>query len=78
MHVAAFQGAFDAHTAGVMPAYPILQGVTIDGQPVEAVAPGFNKQILTDLLRGQHQFRGLILSDWAITRDCDESVQVTD
>ncbi len=57
-----------------MPAYPILQGVTINGQPVEAVAPGFNKQVLTDLLRGQHQYRGLILSDWAITRDCAELV----
>jgi beta-glucosidase len=72
-HVAAFQGAFDANVAGVMPAYPILQGVTINGQPVEPVAPGYNRQILTDLLRGEHKYRGLILSDWAITRDCDES-----
>jgi beta-glucosidase len=72
-HVAAFQGAFEAHAAGVMPAYPILQGITVSGKPVEAVAPGYNKQILTDLLRGQHKYRGIILSDWAITRDCEES-----
>lgn len=72
-HVAAFQGALAAHVAGVMPAYPILQGITVNGKPVEAVAPGYNKQILTDLLRGQHQYGGLILSDWAITRDCGES-----
>ena len=25
------------------------------------------------LLRGEHQYRGLILSDWAITRDCPET-----
>jgi beta-glucosidase len=72
-HVAAFQGALDAHVAGVMPAYPILQGVTVNGKPVEAVAPGYNRQILMDLLRGQHRYGGVILSDWAITRDCVES-----
>ncbi len=32
-HVAAFQGALEAHAAGVMPAYPILQGVTVNGKP---------------------------------------------
>jgi beta-glucosidase len=72
-HLAAFQGAFDANVAGVMPAYPILEGITLNGTPVEAVAPGFNKQILTNLLRGNRQYRGLILSDWAITRDCGDS-----
>ncbi len=72
-HVAAFESAFDANVAGVMPAYPILEGVTLNGAPVEPVAPGFNKQILTDFLRGDHRYRGLILSDWAITRDCPDS-----
>ena len=72
-HVAAFQGAFDANVAGVMPAYPILEGITVNGKPVEAVAPGYNRQILTELLRGQYKYSGLILSDWAITRDCNDS-----
>ena len=72
-HVTAFQGALDAHVAGVMPAYPILEGMTVNGKPLEAVAPGFNGQLLTELLRGQHGYRGVILSDWAITRDCPQS-----
>jgi beta-glucosidase len=72
-HVAAFRGAFEANVAGVMPAYPILEGVTVNGEPVEAVAPGFNRQVLTELLRGQRKFSGLILSDWAVTRDCPET-----
>jgi len=72
-HVAAFRGAFDSSVAGVMPAYPILDGITVNGQPVEAVAPGYNKQLLTELLRGEHRYRGLVLSDWAITRDCNDS-----
>ena len=72
-HVAAFQGALDTHAAGVMPAYPILEGITVNGKAVEAVAPGYNRQLLTELLRGEHQYTGVILSDWAITRDCPAS-----
>lgn len=69
-HVAAFQGALDAHVAGVMPAYTILKDLTLDGEPVEQVGPGFSRQLLTGLLRGQKGFDGIILSDWAITNDC--------
>ncbi|WP_314372541.1 glycoside hydrolase family 3 N-terminal domain-containing protein [Sphingomonas paucimobilis] len=69
-HVAAFDGAFAAHTTGVMPTYPIISGVTLDGRPLEAVGAGFSRQLLTDLLRGRKRFGGLVLSDWAITNDC--------
>lgn len=69
-HIDAFVGAFNAQTGGVMPTYPILKGATVNGEPVEAVGAGFNRQILTDLLRDQYNFQGVILSDWAITRDC--------
>ena len=69
-HVSAFDGAFAAHAAGIMPTYPIISGVTLDGKPLEAVGAGFNRQLLTGLLRGQKHFAGLILSDWAITNDC--------
>jgi beta-glucosidase len=71
VHVSAFEGAFRANVAGVMPAYPIIQGVTLEGKPLEPVGPGFSRQLLTDLLRGRYAFSGIILSDWAITRDCD-------
>ncbi|MBK6025831.1 beta-glucosidase [Brevundimonas nasdae] len=70
-HVAAFEGAFNARASGVMPTYPILEGVTLKGEPLEPVAAGFNKQLLTDLLRVEKRFDGLVLSDWAITNDCD-------
>jgi len=71
-HVAAFDGAFSAQVAGVMPTYPIIHGVTLNGQPLEAVGANFNRQLLTDLLRGEKAYRGLILSDWGITSDCSE------
>ena len=72
-HLRPFDAAFKAGVAGVMPTYDILLGVSLDGQPLEAVGASFNHQLLTDLLRGQHGFTGLILSDWAVTRDCDPS-----
>ncbi len=70
LHVKAFDGAFTASTAGVMPTYPILNGATVNGQPLEKVGAGYSKQLLTDLLRNQKGFKGIILSDWGITRDC--------
>jgi beta-glucosidase len=72
LHVAAFRGALDAKAAGLMPAYPILVGATLEGTPVEEVSPGFSRQILTDVLRGRLGYDGLVLSDWAITRNCNE------
>ncbi len=74
-HIAPFLGAFAANVAGVMPTYDILQGVTVDGAPLEGVGAGFNAQLLTTLLRGRYAFRGLVVSDWAITRDCNTACQ---
>ena len=70
-HVKPFLGAFAANVAGVMPTYSILEGATVDGQPVEQVGAGFNKQLLTGLLRGRYGFGGVILTDWAVTNDCN-------
>jgi len=70
LHVKAFRGALAAKAAGVMPAYPILLDVEVDGQPLEQVGPGFSRQLLQDVLRKKERFEGMILSDWAITRDC--------
>ena len=77
-HVAAFDGAFKANVAGVMPTYPILEGVTVDGAPLEQVGAGFNRQLLTGLLRGTKGYRGIILSDWAITNDCGPGCRAPD
>ncbi len=69
-HLVPFRGAFAAHVGSVMPTYSVLQEVAIDGKPLEPVGAGFNHQLLSELLRGQYGFRGVILSDWAITNDC--------
>lgn len=69
-HVIPFRGAFAAHVAGVMPTYSILENATLDGRPLEQVGAGFNRQLLTDLLRTREHFQGVILTDWAVTNDC--------
>jgi beta-glucosidase len=72
-HLIPFTGAFAAHAGSVMPTYSVLQGVVIDGKPLEQVGAGFNHQLLSELLRAQYGFRGVIVSDWAITNDCSEA-----
>jgi beta-glucosidase len=71
-HVVPFTGAFEAHVSAVMPTYSILEGLVLDGKPVEQVGAGFNCQLL-GLLRGKYGFQGLTLSDWAIMNPCAEN-----
>ena len=70
-HVTPFIGAFAANVAAVMPTYSILEGAALNGEPIEQVGAGYNRQLLMDLLRGRYGFEGVILTDWAITNDCD-------
>ncbi|WP_311268538.1 glycoside hydrolase family 3 N-terminal domain-containing protein [Sphingobium sp. WCS2017Hpa-17] len=77
-HIRAFDDSLAAHSAGVMPTYVIVQGPKIAGQPIEPVAAGFNKQMLTGLLRGEKGFSGLIVSDWSITNDCPQACMAPD
>jgi beta-glucosidase len=72
-HLIPFTGAFAARVGSVMPTYSVLQEVAIDDKPLEQVGAGFNHQLLSELLRGQYGFRGVIVSDWAITNDCSEA-----
>jgi beta-glucosidase len=72
LHVEPFLGAFAAHVEGVMPTYSILEGAKLNGRPLEQVGAGYNRQLLTDLLRRRYGFQGVILTDWAITNDCLE------
>src|SRR5213594_353064 len=71
-HIRPFVGAFAAQVGGVMPTYSILQGATWNGQRIEQVGAGYNRQLLSDILRGAYGFRGIVLTDWAITADCSE------
>ncbi|HEV7991714.1 MAG TPA: glycoside hydrolase family 3 N-terminal domain-containing protein [Gemmatimonadaceae bacterium] len=74
-HVRPFLGALAANVAGVMPTYSVLEGATWKGKPIEQVGAAFNKQLLTDMLRGQYGYRGMVITDWGVTNDCNERCQ---
>lgn len=62
------QGAFQLEgqtktASAVMPYYTISTGHG------EAVANGFNKYLITDVLRGEYGYDGVLCTDWGITRD---------
>ena len=62
------EGAFKLNgptkmASAVMPYYTISDG---EG---EAVGNGFNKYLLTDVLRGEYGYEGVICTDWGITND---------
>jgi beta-glucosidase len=69
-HLAAFEGPLKVRSAGLMPTYAIVTGVTLDGKPLEPVGAGFNSRLLQDLLRKKLGYQGLIVSDWGIANDC--------
>lgn len=57
-HLIPFQAAIDAGTSAIMPYYSLPAGTQY-----EEVGYAFNKGILTDLLRNQMGFKGIINSD---------------
>jgi beta-glucosidase len=63
-HLTPFEAAFAAGTAQIMPYY----GVPI-GTKYEEVAFGFNKGVITDLLRKHYSFDGVVCTDWGLLTD---------
>ena len=75
-HLAAFQGAFDNHVAGVMPAYGVLEtgawtalGGLLAGATIEQVGASFNVSVITDALRTHYSFNGLVLAPPGVLND---------
>ncbi|MBC7891391.1 MAG: glycoside hydrolase family 3 C-terminal domain-containing protein [Sphingobacteriaceae bacterium] len=63
-HLIPFEAAFAAKTAAIMPYY----GIPTD-QTSENVAFGFNKDIITKLLREKYKFDGVVCTDWGLITD---------
>ncbi len=60
-HLIPFDAAFKAGTAMIMPYY----GVPV-GQTSEDVGMSFNKEIITDKLRNEFGYDGIVCTDWGI------------
>jgi beta-glucosidase len=63
-HLIPFEAAFAAGTAQIMPYYGVPMG-----QTSEDVGFGFNRDIITGLLREKYHFDGVVCSDWGLVTD---------
>ncbi len=68
-HLRPFEAAIAAGTAAIMPYYGRPVGLELGGEPVEEVGFGYNRRILTVLLRRRLRYDGVILSDWELVND---------
>jgi beta-glucosidase len=60
-HLIPFEAAFAAGTAQIMPYYGMPVGL-----PIEEVGFGFNKDVVTGLLREKYGFDGVVCTDWML------------
>lgn len=68
-HLLPFRAAIAADAAAIMPYYGMPVGLTRNGQQVEEVGFAFNRALITDLLRGELGFEGVVLSDFGLVHD---------
>lgn len=75
-HLAPFEAAIAEGTDAIMPYYGRPLGLDIDGEDIEEVGFGFNRQVLTGLLRERLGYDGVIVSDWELVNDNHVGEQV--
>jgi beta-glucosidase len=70
-HLAPFRAAIEAGSSALMPYYGMPVGLALDDEPVEEVAFAFNRRIITDLLREELGYDGVVLTDWGLVTDVE-------
>lgn len=68
-HLEPFRTAIANGTSAIMPYYGMPVGLELDGEPVEEAGFGYNRQIITGLLREKLGYDGVVLSDWELVND---------
>ncbi|SFR67771.1 beta-glucosidase [Agromyces sp. CF514] len=66
LHLKPFEDAFAAGTRQIMPYY----GMPV-GTEYEEVGFGFNKSVVTGLLRERYGFEGIVCTDWGLISDAE-------
>ena len=65
-HLEPFRRVIAHGVSAIMPSYGVPIGLQLQGERIEEVAFGFNRQILSGLLRGTLGFDGVICADWSL------------
>ena len=68
-HLKPFPPVIEAGTAAIMPYYGMPIDLVIDGEPIEPVGFGYNKQVVTGLLREKLGYDGVVVTDWELVND---------
>ncbi|MDR6863107.1 glycoside hydrolase family 3 N-terminal domain-containing protein [Phycicoccus sp. 3266] len=68
-HLKPFPAVIEAGTAAIMPYYGMPVGLEIDGEKIEEVGFGYNRQVVTGLLREKLGYDGVVLTDWELVND---------
>ena len=68
-HLMPFRAAIAAGAAAIMPYYGMPVGLTRNGMAIEEVGFAFNRALITDLLRDELGFDGVVLSDFGLVHD---------
>lgn len=68
-HLRPFPAVIEAGTAAIMPYYGMPVGLEVDGEPIEEVGFGYNRQVVTGLLRERLGYDGVVLTDWELVND---------
>jgi beta-glucosidase-like glycosyl hydrolase len=68
-HLKPFPPIIAAGTAGIMPYYGMPVDLVIDGESIEPVGFGYNKQVVTGLLREKLGYDGVVVTDWELVND---------
>ncbi|MCM3658028.1 glycoside hydrolase family 3 C-terminal domain-containing protein [Agromyces mediolanus] len=66
LHLKPFEAAFEAGTSQIMPYY----GMPV-GTEYEEVGFGFNRSVITGLLRERYGFDGIVCTDWGLITDSE-------
>ncbi|MBT2469822.1 glycoside hydrolase family 3 C-terminal domain-containing protein [Streptomyces sp. ISL-66] len=65
-HLIPFEAAFEAGTSQIMPYYALPVGTEY-----EEIGFGFNKDVITGLLREKYGFDGIVCTDWGLVTDTE-------
>ncbi|SES27104.1 beta-glucosidase [Pedococcus cremeus] len=68
-HLKPFPAIIEAGTAGIMPYYGMPVGLEVDGEKIEEVGFGYNRQVVTGLLREKLGYDGVVVTDWELVND---------
>ena len=68
-HLKPFPPIIAAGTAGIMPYYGMPVDLVVDGVEIEPIGFGYNKQVVTGLLREKLGYDGVVVTDWELVND---------